>query len=245
MIYIVLPAYNEQQALPPLLDEIGASFEESRLPYKILIVNDGSTDGTEKIISAASMRLPIILISHPSNKGLAEALKTGLLAAVQYATGNDVIVTMDSDNTHTPDLIMRMVRMIREGYDVVIASRYAKGGKVIGVPFFRRILSFGSSIIFRTLFPIRGVKDYTSGYRAYRAKVMKDMFASYGDVFIDEPGFTCMVDILLKMRKYTLIIGETPLLLRYDKKEGASKMNVAKTIRQTLKLILKRRFSRI
>ena len=241
MIYIVLPAYNEEQTLPPLLDAISDHFRETNIPYRVILVNDGSTDGTAKIIEQAAARLPILAVDHPENRGLAEALKTGLLEAVKRAEPRDIIVTMDSDNTHTPGLIIRMVRMIREGHDVVIASRYEKGARVIGVPWERRLLSFFASIIFRALFPIPGVRDYTSGYRAYRAEIIRDMFRSYGDAFIDEPGFSCMVDILLKLRLFPVIIGEAPLILRYDKKSSSSKMRVARTIRQTLKLIVRRR----
>lgn len=240
MIYIVLPAYNEEKTLPPLLEAIRENMDEARLPYSVIVVNDGSTDATVRVVSEASETMPITLIEHPQNKGLSETLKTGLLSAVNYASPKDIIITMDADNTHTPGLIMTMVRMIREGHDVVIGSRYQKGSRVIGVPFLRRLLSFGASLIFKSLFPIKGVKDYTSGYRAYRAQVIKNMFTAYGGDFINQPGFSAMVDVLLKIRKYPVIIGEAPLILRYDQKAGASKMKVAKTIVETLKLIWKR-----
>jgi len=243
LITIVLPAYNEELTLSPLLDALADHLGEAKIPYQIIIVNDGSTDGTAKIIEKASRELPVIPIAHVQNQGLAETLKTGLLEAVKRASDRDIIVTMDSDNTHTPGLIMRMVRMLREGHDVVIASRYQKGARVIGVPFSRRMLSYGASVLFRLLFPMPGVKDYTSGYRAYRSDVIKNMFDSYGESFIDEPGFSCMVDILLKLRKFPVIIGEAPLILRYDRKFSASKMNVARTMRQTLRLIVKRRLN--
>jgi dolichol-phosphate mannosyltransferase len=243
MIYIVLPAYNEELTLPPLLEAISENLDEAGLKYTVIIVNDGSTDATQKKVETLSKKLPIVLINHATNRGLPEAIKTGLLKAIEASSEKDIIVTMDSDNTHTPGLILRMLRMVREGHDVVIASRNAKGARVIGVPFNRRILSFAASIIFRLFFPIHGVKDYTCGYRAYRAEVINNMFNYYGETFIDEPGFSCMVDILLKIRKYPVIIGEVPLILRYDKKDSASKMDIKKTIKQTLKLIVKRRFN--
>lgn len=243
VIYIVLPAYNEESTLPPLLDAIAEHMAECGLPFKIIIVDDGSTDGTDDIIQNAFTRLPVIPVKHPRNRGLAEALQTGLVQAVKRSSARDIIVTMDSDNTHTPGLIMRMVRMIREGHDVVIASRYRDGARAIGVPLTRRLLSFGASVVFRILFPTPGVRDYTSGYRAYRAEVIKKMYDCYGDAFINEPGFSCMVDILLKLRKFPVIIGEAPLILRYDRKESSSKMKVARTIRQTISLIVRRRLS--
>ena len=90
------------------------------------------------------------------------------------------------------------------------------------------------------LFPIRGVRDYTCGYRAYRAVVIKDALSDYGDDFLNQDGFQCMVDILLKLRRRDLIFGEVPFILRYDIKEGGTKMNVRRTILQTLLLIVRR-----
>lgn len=244
MIYIVLPAYNEEKTLPSLLEAIRENMDEASLPYRVIIVNDGSTDDTAGVVSHASARMPIEIVEHSQNKGLAEALRTGLLSVVNKSSPKDIIITMDADNTHTPGLIMRMVRMIREGHDIVIGSRYEKGARIIGVPFLRRFLSFSASIIFRVLFPIKGVKDYTSGYRAYRAGVIKEMFGIYGNDFINQPGFSCMVDVLLKIRKCSVIMGEAPLILRYDQKASTSKMKVFRTIRETLRLIGKRLLGR-
>ena len=95
-------------------------------------------------------------------------------------------------------------------------------------------------MLFRLLFPTRGVKDYTSGYRAYRAGVLSRAFELWENSFINEPGFSCQVDILLKLRKMRVIMNEVPLILRYDQKEGASKMNVTSTMIDTLKLVVKR-----
>jgi dolichol-phosphate mannosyltransferase len=148
---------------------------------------------------------------------------------------------MDSDNTHSPGLIAAMVRGIREGNDVVIASRFRPGARVMGVPFYRRVLSRAGSWVFRVTFPTKNVRDYTSGYRAYRADVLKRAFDTYGEQFVAESGFSCMVDILLKLRRMGAIVNELPLILRYDFKYGISKMMVVTTISDTLKLLVLRR----
>jgi dolichol-phosphate mannosyltransferase len=137
-----------------------------------------------------------------------------------------------------------MVRRIREGNDVDIASRFQPGAHVRGVPFYRRVLSRSSSLVFRMAFPTPGVRDFTSGYRAYRAGVVKQAFDTYGGEFVAESGFSCMVDILLKLRKLDAIISEVPLVLRYDMKYGASKMLVLRTTIDTLKLLVARRLGR-
>ncbi len=244
MIFVVLPAYNEEKTLPPLLAEIAFILAETGNAYRVIVVDDGSADGTAGVVREAAASMPVSLVSHTVNRGLSEALKTGLLEAQKEASLRDVVVTMDSDNTHAPGLILRMVRMIREGYDVVIASRYRRESRVIGVPLPRRILSRGASLLFRTLFPMQGVRDFTSGYRAYRASLIRDMFSAYGNDFVDRPGFSCMVDILLKIRRRPVIAGEVPLILRYDRKASDSKMRVGKTVWETLALVGTRLFER-
>jgi len=239
MILIVLPAYNEAAGLPALLRSIRQVMDEGRLAYKVVVVDDGSSDGTWDAITANVAEMPIVPVRHEVNRGLAEALRSGLQVAVGQAGPDDVIVTMDADNTHAPGLVMRMLGLIREGHDVVIGSRYVSGARVVGVPFHRRVLSGGASLLMRAVFPIQGVRDYTCGFRAYRASILQAAFARYSERLISQKGFSCMVDILLKLRTLEPdpIMGEVPLVLRYDLKHGMSKMRAARTIVDTLVLM--------
>jgi dolichol-phosphate mannosyltransferase len=185
--------------------------------------------------------MPVLVETHEVNQGLGATIRDGLLKACELADPQDVLVTLDADNTHTPELILRMVRTVREGLDVVVASRYRPGSRVRGVPLGRRILSRVASVLFRLLFPIKGIRDYTCGYRAYRAGALQSVISRSGGTFFQEEGFQAMVDILLKLRRdKDLIFGEVPLILRYDLKEGASKMDIGRTIRRTLSLVVRR-----
>ncbi len=165
-VLMALPAYNEQSALPELLERIGEAFADSGIPYEVVIVDDGSSDDTAKIAAQMSFQMPIHLVRHEVNQGLGITLRDGMQEAVDRAGERDIIITMDADNTHPPGLIDRMVRMIHEGCDVVIASRFQPGARVVGVPIERHFLSIGARLLFTVLFPTRGVRDYTSGYRA-------------------------------------------------------------------------------
>src|SRR6056297_1450840 len=240
-VLMALPAFNEQEALPELLERIGEAFADSNIPYEVIIVDDGSTDDTLKIASQWSFQMPIHVLQHLQNQGLGATIRDAMREAVDRAGERDIIVTMDADNTHPPGLIDRMVRMIHEGCDVVIASRFESGGCAVGVPVERHFLSVGARLLFTLLFPTRGVRDYTSGFRAYRASVIRQGFAEHGDGFVGERGFSCMADILLKLRRQGALFGEAPLRLRYDRKGGASKMQVFRTIGLTLKLLLRHR----
>ncbi len=244
MIYIVLPAWNEAANLPALLRSMKRNLEEAGLSeYHVVVIDDGSTDGTADVVNSLKADVPLTLRQNERNFGLAESLKRGLMCAVGLSRDDDdTIVTMDADNTHTPGLIFRMAQAIREGNDVVIASRYRYGAGVRGLTASRRLLSQGASWLFRVVFPMRGVRDYTSGFRGYRAGFLRRAFHELGpDRIISERGFACMVDILLKIREFDPIVTEVPLVLRYDQKKGASKMRVGRTVRETLHLMVRRR----
>ncbi|MCI0621974.1 MAG: glycosyltransferase family 2 protein [Acidobacteria bacterium] len=241
MIIIVLPTYNEEEGIADLLCEIKATMREEQIEYQVIVVNDGSTDRTEEVVANLAAELPLLCLKHPSNAGLGEAIRTGLLKAVEIGGERDIIVTMDSDNTHVPGLILRLVRMTREGRDVVIASRFQPESYVQGVTLLRRILSRCASLLFQVFYPMAGVRDYTCGYRAYRWKTLKDAFAWFGTEFVSSTGFSCMVEILLKLRSRSVIAGEAPMVLRYDQKAGISKMKVKENILDTLALLWKAR----
>jgi dolichol-phosphate mannosyltransferase len=242
MITVVLPAYNEEKSLPQLLDRIAAFGRANPAEeYQVIVVNDGSRDATPAIAAAYASRLPISLINHDGNKGLGAAMKTGLTAAAALTGESDAVVTMDADNTHDPALIAVLRTELNKGYDLVIASRYQEGGQEIGLSLPRHIFSKGASTLLRLFFPIAGARDYTCGYRIYSGKLMQKAVAAYGDRLVEEQGFTCMAEILIKMSRLGARVSEVPLVLRYDLKEGASKMKVFKTIRRYFVLIARLR----
>jgi len=245
MIAIVLPAYNEESSIPLLIEQIRKT-ARMRLPegVKIIVVDDGSTDHTTARVQALAGS-DLILIQHSHNRGLGETIKTGLLHAIHLSPEVDVIVTMDSDNTHTPGLLMRMIMALEEGNDVVIASRYRPGARTIGLSWHRQLLSLGMSWLFRLLLPIPGVHDYSCGYRAYRAEVLQLAFQKWDNQFISQSGFSCMVDILLKLNRLNAIMTEVPMILHYDYKRGKSKMDVRKTIFETLALARREKIERL
>jgi dolichol-phosphate mannosyltransferase len=240
-VHVVLPAYNEAANIGSVLSSLEKAGSETGITLLVIVVNDGSRDATGDVVRNYAGHIRPALIEHQGNLGLGAAIRSGLLGAVDAAAEEDVIVTMDADDTHTPAAIEQMLAGIDAGLDVVVASRYRPGARVLGVPPARRFLSFAASLLFRMVFPTPGVRDFTCGYRAYRAAVLKAAVARYRREFIDQDGFQCMVDILLKLRRMNLRFGEVPLVLRYDLKAGKSKMRVMRTILKTLTLLIKRR----
>ena len=256
-ILFALPAYNEEQGLPKLIETFCAQMEASGYAYQVVIVDDGSTDRTLDIVRELCARMPIDLVRHEKNAGLGETIQDALYRAAELAGSDDIVITMDADNTHSPALIPGMVRAIGEGADVVIASRYRPGARVVGLSPLRKVMSQGARVLFQMAFPIPGVRDYTCGFRAYRASVLKRAFAQYGRRLAEEKGFASMAEILLKVSKLGpaeagvgvgggrhrvtggrgVVFREVPMVLRYDFKGGASKMRVGSTVMKTMRMM--------
>lgn len=247
MILLVLPAYNEAEALPRLLGRCAALAPTLDQPLHVLVVDDGSADGTaEAARRHDSPAMPVEVVVHAVNRGLHGALDTGLRTAVARTTPHDWIVTMDADDTHPPSIVVPMLQAARAcGADVVIASRFRHGAEWHGLSWDRLLFSHGVSWLFRLVWPLGGVRDYTCGYRAYRADLLRRAYDTWGDRFVNEPSFACMPDVLWKLGRLRPRMVEVPLSLHYDRKPGASKMRVARTIRRTLLLLLRRRLGRV
>jgi len=241
VLTIVLPIFNEEANLACLFDRIDGALRKDRIPYRVIAVDDGSTDGTPDVIERYRSRTPLQLVQHNTNQGLGAAIRSGLMEAVAVSSADDVIVTMDADESHTPALITRMLEAIDRGSDVVIASRFQPGSACHGVPRHRLFLSIAASILFRVLFPTPGVRDYTCGYRAYRVTALRRAADRYGSSLFEFDGFQCMVDLLLKLRGAGAHFSEAPVVLRYDLKKGQSKMRVWRTAIRTLHLAFQRR----
>ncbi len=240
MLWIILPAYNEQGNIKPLLTKIVSVLDEINQPFRVVLVNDGSTDQTSE---EARLTMPgerLRLIDRQINLGFAATLAEGFLAATQEADPDDHVVAMDADNTMPPSLIPSMLTHLKQGFDVVVASRYVHGAEVHGLSLSRRFLSLVANRLFRILLPIPGIKDYTCGYRAFRVGVLLSGIELHGDKFFTEPGFGATADILLKLRPLRPRATEVPLVLRYDLKATGSKMQVTKTVMQTLFLMARR-----
>jgi dolichol-phosphate mannosyltransferase len=240
-IIVVLPAYNEAAGLPALLDRFAATLGHGEQPWEIVAVNDGSTDATGEILREAAKRFPLVYADHERNRGLGPALKTGLRRALEHShSGDDVIVCMDADNTHDPEYIPELARRIAAGADLAICSRFRPGSREVGVPVLRRLLSVGARLVFALFLRLPGVRDYTCGYRAYRADVLRKGFALYGDGLIERSGFACTDELLVHLAPLARRIEEIPFVLRYDRKRGRSKLPLMRTIAATLRLLLHR-----
>jgi exopolysaccharide biosynthesis polyprenyl glycosylphosphotransferase len=223
---VVLPAYNEEASLESLLWRIHRALNS--YDYWIVVVDDGSSDETAAIARRLSDQIPIRLVCHGTNRGYGAAIRTGMLAGREIA---DSVVTMDADDSHDPSLIPLMLTTLECGSDLIIASRFVPGGRMVGVPFHRTMLSYGAAVVFDLLIRIPGVKDYTCGYRAYSGDLIDRFVATWGrDRFVIEPGFCVGVELLAKADVLGASLSEVPLVLRYDRKLSDSKLDLRSTL---------------
>ncbi|WP_425800348.1 glycosyltransferase family 2 protein [Desulfitobacterium sp. Sab5] len=238
MLFVVLPAYNEQASLGYLLEDLHTVLND--YSYRIIVVNDASTDQTLDLAREYASRWgSISVLNHSENKGLGGALQTGISHVLNELSKKpeDILITLDADNTHPADRIPLLVQKLEEGSDLAIASRYAPGGEQIGLSLFRKILSWGAGKIMSFFFPIAGVKDYSCGYRAYRVSILRRAYNNYGELLMESRSFAAMVELLIKVVPFCQKISEVPLILHYERKQGKSKMKIVSTIKGYLTLI--------
>lgn len=239
--HVVLPAYNEEGSLPSLLVRLAATSRTEKLV--VWVIDDGSADRTAEIALEGVRGLDVRLVRHPQNLGLGQAVQSGIRAVLETADPDDFVVVMDADDTHDPALIAELHRGIDAGADVVICSRFVDGGDDSTAPLFRRGLSRGAAVTFRRVLRLDGVHDFTSGFRAYRVSLLARAAMHWGERLVEEQGFACMVELLLKLRHCEPVITEVPLVLQYDRKQGASKLRLRRTIGQYIKLLVRDRLA--
>lgn len=237
--FIILPCFNEEKNIKPLIHSIDETLKP-HISYKIIAVNDGSYDRTGEVLKDLSADYPIEILGHETNMGLGAALKTGLLAVAHEALNEDFVVIMDSDNTHDPKHVLDMLITAKDA-DVVVGSRYIKGGAQLNVPLHRVILSKTVNFLIKKLFHLP-VKDATSGFRCFRARLLKILYNFFGDKIVESRGFVASLELLLKAVHFGGAVKEVPILLNYGKKEGVSKIRLFSTIFSYLSLILKCKF---
>lgn len=250
MIYILLPAYNEGENIRPLLETIaieGRSYFGGKIspPYPVhaVVVDDGSSDETARRTREFSEPIQVTLLQHERNQGLAAALRTGLDFILEQGNKEDWIVTLDADRTHHPRYIFALVDKLQSGFDVVVASRYAPGGREYGVSLWRKLLSHGARRVYHLAFSRIPLRDFSCGFRGFSYTALRAVKDRWGEHLLESEGFSCTGELMLKTLAHVqpARTAEIPFELHYEQKAGASKMPAFKTIWGTLKLLWKAR----
>ena len=227
IVSVIIPCFNEQEALPqlrrkivPVLDTLDRRYGGSGR-CELILVDDGSTDGTaEGLRTALGDDARVKIVAHERNQGLGAALRTGLAAS-----RGELIVTTDADGTYDFAEIPGMLARLVPGVDVVTASPYHPEGDVLGVPAYRLILSQGASLVYRTLLDA-SIYCYTAMFRAYRREVLLAVRSQAA-------GYLAMAEILAEALLHGFTVVEFPTVLTV-RRYGQSKARVAQILRDHL-----------
>lgn len=232
---VIVPTYNEAENIRELIYAIGDVCKRNKLSYNIVIVDDNSPDFTSKIVKEVMQENKNIrLIEREGKLGLG----TAYIKGIKYSLDNlnpDLIMTMDADFSHNPKYIPDFVKKIKEGYDVVLGSRYIHGGGIGNWGIHRTIISKGANYLAKILLGLT-TKDNTTGYRAYKREVLEriglDSIKSNGYSFLIEMAFWCQY--------HNFKIAEIPIFFDI-RRHGASKIS-KKEIFRALKTLFRLKF---
>jgi len=228
VIRFVIPAFNEAENIPNLMADLGPRARE--LGARIIFVDDGSSDGTAEAIEAHRDGLHLAIVRHEVNRGLGCAINSGLRAALGESQDGDAIVTLEADNTSDLDDLPAMLAKFNAGSDVVLASVYAPGGRIVGVAPWRLAASKAVSNSFRYAGGLKEIHTLSSLYRVYRAGTLRRAAETYGWLLVREPGFAANVELLLKLYNAGATVSEVATVNDWSRRLGTSKMNLKPTV---------------
>lgn len=236
MAHFVIPAYNEEANVPRLLADLRSRPELWRGGH-VILVDDGSTDGTVAATRAHAGELPLIVVRQTPNQGAGRAFDRGFRSALQLAPADGLIVTLESDTTSDLDALAEMLAQARAGADVVLASHH-DGGELVNVGAHRRLLSKAAAYAIRRSAGLEA-RTVSSFFRVYRASALRAAYVRYGADFIREPGFACKAEILIKLNNMGVRVAEVPVSLDWSRREGESKLRVLPTMHGYARLMMR------
>lgn len=226
VIFLLIPSYNDSENFVLLLLNITRTLKGKK--FKIIIVDDGSTDGTKKVSKELAKKYPLNLISYKKNKGPGYAFRYGFEYLIPKLKKEDLVITMEADNSSDFSIIERMISK-SEKFDIVLSSPFAGKGQFIGLEFYRLMLGTLAMYLDRLVFRIQDVRTYSSFYRLYKAPILKKALAYYGKNLIRENGFPAVIELLIKLDKLNAKVCEVPARLDWSTRRGKSKMKIGKT----------------
>jgi dolichol-phosphate mannosyltransferase len=236
---IVVPTYNEAENIKDLIIKIKDSLKSTDIFTRVLVVDDNSPDGTGKIVDDLKGRInsekfQLDCLHRAKKNGLGGAYKEGMKNQLEY--GADFIQQMDADFSHDPIYLPILLKEV-ESHDLVIGSRYVKGGKILNWNIYRKILSRLGNIFAKCILWIP-VNDITGGFNLYRREVLEKI----GLESIKTPGYGFLLELKYQTCNNGFRIGETPVIFK-DREKGASKIS-KKYIIEALLLTIKLRLGK-
>jgi dolichyl-phosphate beta-glucosyltransferase len=202
---IVIPCYNEEQRLPSTVERIERYLDGTGVSYELILVDDGSSDGTRKVMDAEAERHPRVRIEAlPQNRGKGRALAAG----VAVARGAEILIT-DADLSTPIEEVEKLQAALDAGAGVAIASRALKGSRVeVSQPIYRVVMGKAFNLLVQVVL-LPGIWDTQCGFKLFRAEVAKDAFGA-----LTTDGFGYDPEVLYRAKKRGVRIAEVPVVWR-------------------------------
>ena len=211
---VVIPTYNESENIERMLHRIHECLPDAGL----LVVDDGSPDGTADLVKRVATQLPDVhLLLRASKSGLGSAYRAGFAWGLER--GYDACIEIDADFSHDPAALPTLIAPLDEGFDVVIGSRYVEGGSIPNWAWHRHLLSRGGNAYASAVLGL-GVADATAGYRVYSAGILRQLDLDR----IRAEGYGFQIEMTYRAAQHGATITEVPISF-VDRAAGESKMS--------------------
>lgn len=238
-IIFVVPAFNEAENLPRLLEDIAARPLLHGAGNRIVVVDDGSQDETVEIARAYRGPIPVQVVALGTNQGPGAAFRSGFAAALDGSAPDALIVTLEADTTSDLAALPAMLARAQGGAELVLASVHG-GGHMLNVSRFRRICSAGAGVLVRAMLGL-DARTVSSFFRVYRSSILRAGLSRFGDRLIEEPGFACKAELLAKLTTIGATVEEVPVDLDGSLRVGESRMRILPTLAGYGRLMLRQR----
>jgi dolichol-phosphate mannosyltransferase len=217
--WLVLPTYNEAENIRQIVSAAGAVLSQAAPEgFHVLIVDDGSPDGTGEIAEELAAEHGWVAVLHRSEKaGIGPAYLAGFAHALAHGAG--YVMEMDSDFSHDPADLARLLEAVRAGADLALGSRYVPGGGVRNWGLLRRFISEGGSTYARLVLGLQ-VKDLTGGFKCFRREVLERIHFDS----VRSRGYAFQVELTYRAVQAGFRVVEVPIVFR-DRERGQSKMS--------------------
>lgn len=242
-VVIIIPTYNEKENVPKVAAALARVFKKvSGYTFYTLFVDDNSPDGTAQSVNQMMKKYSFVrLLKNRTKGGLGHAYKKGMQYALDRLKA-DIVFEFDADLSHDPEKISPMLAAIREGADMVMGSRYMKGGGIpVNWPPHRKFLSTVGNLFIRTVMLNFRIHDWTTGYRAIKSEVVRAILPNLRHSAFN--GYTWQIGFLVKSMSAGFEIIEVPFYFK-DREVGRSKLG-PEYIFNTLRYIMKVRLEQI
>lgn len=238
-VVIVLPTYNEKENIGIVISRLQGVFKTiSQYDMHILVVDDSSPDGTADEVRNLRKEFPNVELITGKKEGLGIAYLRGFKHADEYFEP-DIVFMMDSDLSHPPELVPSFLKEIERGYDLVIGSRYMKGGGTPDWSLRRKLTSLFGNMVARVIAGLYRIHDCTSGYRAMKVVRYREINRNY----VYPRGYAFLTTLLYEMVTQGATVKEIPLVFK-DRKFGETKLQL-KDIIEFISTAVRIRFRRL